>query len=252
MTDSTERFSDRVEDYVSYRPHYPSAVLDYLQVECQLEPSAVIADIGSGTGILSELFLENGNPVYAVEPNQPMRAAAERLLGHHVCFHSVHGAAEATTLPSASVDFVTAGQAFHWFDRAKARVEFARILHSLGWVVLIWNERLGSTTPFAKGYESLLRTYATDYLTVDHRRIDEHALSKFFGGDFGFSIFPNRQHFDFAGLQGRLLSSSYAPTSGHPRHEPMLAELRRLFATYQERGEVTIKYEAKVFCGHLG
>ncbi len=251
MTDSTEGFSDRVENYIRYRPHYPTAVLDVLRAECQLQPSSVVADIGSGTGILTEIFLKNGNVVYAVEPNGPMRAAGERLSSHHPHFHSVNGTAEGTTLLSTSVDFITAGQAFHWFDRAKARVEFARILHSLGWVVLIWNERLESTTPFAKGYELLLRNYGTDYKTVDHRRIDEQTLREFFGGHFVCRTFPNSQHFDLAGLQGRLLSSSYAPAAGHPRHEPMLAELERLFAAYQESGKVIIEYETKVFAGHL-
>jgi ubiquinone/menaquinone biosynthesis C-methylase UbiE len=251
MTDSTERFSDRVDNYIRYRPHYPAAILDCLRAECQLERSSVIADVGSGTGILTELFLADGNPVYAVEPNRSMREAAERLLGHYIGFQSVNGTAEAIALPSASVDFVTAGQAFHWFDRDKARVEFARILRSEGWVILIWNERLETSGPFAQGYESLLRTYGTDYQAVDHRRIDEKALSEFFIGSFGSRSFANSQHLDLAGLKGRLLSSSYAPAAGHPQHEPMIAELQRLFAGSQESGKIRIEYETKVFFGRL-
>ena len=139
--DATERFSNRVQDYARYRPHYPAAVIGSLQTNCQLLKTSVIADVGSGTGILTELFLRHGNPVLAVEPNRQMREAGERLLEGYPRFQSVAGRAEATTLPEQSVDFVTAGQAFHWFDRNKAKAEFSRILKAGGWVVLAWNER---------------------------------------------------------------------------------------------------------------
>src|SRR5689334_15561560 len=134
MVDPTLRFSNRVDNYSKYRPTYPSAVLDLLAAECGLTSNALIADIGSGTGLLAELFLTNGNRVVGVEPNREMRAAGERLLANAPGFTSVDGTAEATTLAAGSVDFVTAGQAFHWFDRALARVEFARILKPEGWV----------------------------------------------------------------------------------------------------------------------
>ena len=139
--DATERFSNRVQDYARYRPHYPAAVIGSLQTNCQLLETSVIADVGSGTGILTELFLRHGNPVLAVEPNRQMREAGERLLEGYPHFQSIAGRAEATTLPEQSVDFVTAGQAFHWFDRKKAKAEFSRILKARGWVVLAWNER---------------------------------------------------------------------------------------------------------------
>ena len=121
--DPTRRFSNRVDDYVRYRPHYPPGVLDRLREGIALTPRTVIADVGSGTGISTELFLQNGNTVFAIEPNPEMRAAAERLLGGRPNFHSVRGTAEATTLPDGSVDCVVAAQAFHWFDPEKTRVE---------------------------------------------------------------------------------------------------------------------------------
>ena len=163
ISDPTQRFSDRVDNYVRYRPDYPRGVLDILREGAGLTPAAVIADIGSGTGISTALFLQNGNPVFAVEPNGEMRGAAEKWLQTDPRFHSVDGRAEATTLPGASVDFIVAAQACHWFDLEKTRAEFRRILRPVGWVVLLCNRRLKHTTPFLRDYEALLRTYATDY-----------------------------------------------------------------------------------------
>ena len=148
MTDPTQRFTSRVEHYVRYRPSYPRDLLDLLETRCGLSSASVVADVGSGTGILSELFLENGNRVIGIEPNKEMREAAERRLRRHPRFTSVAGTAEATTLDDASADFVAAGQAFHWFDPERARTEFSRILKPGGWVVLAWNLRRKEATPF--------------------------------------------------------------------------------------------------------
>ena len=162
MINPTLRFTGRVENYVKYRPGYPAGIIETFVKECGLTAGSVVADIGSGTGILSEVFLKNGNRVFGVEPNHEMREAGSRLLGKYAGFMSVDGAAEATTLEDCSVDFVTAGQAFHWFDRQRARKEFVRILKPNGWVTLIWNERLTDTSPFLRAYEDLLRRYGID------------------------------------------------------------------------------------------
>lgn len=252
MIDPTRRFSTRVENYVKYRPGYPKAILALLRNECKLTPASVIVDVGSGTGLSAGLFLANGNPVYGVEPNREMREAGEKLLAGSPRFTSVAATAEATTLPAAVADFIIAGQAFHWFDSAKARAEFVRILKPGGWVVLLWNERRVRDTLFMRNYERLLKTYSPDYAQVDHRRVDNAALSAFFGArGFRYAQFKNRQTFDFAGVQGRLLSSSYAPEADHPNHEPMLAELRRIFDAYQRQGVVSFNYDTQVYYGRL-
>lgn len=247
--DPTERFSTRVTNYVKYRPSYPPGLLDLLRLECGLTAGSIIADIGSGTGLLSELFLCNGNQVFGVEPNCEMRVAGERQLESYLNFHSVTGTAEATTLADQSIDFVAAGQAFHWFDQARAKAEFARILKQGGWVVLVWNERV-VTTPFLVAYEALLQSFSTDYAEVDHRRIDETVMAAFLPG-FRLREFENVQTFDYAGLEGRLLSSSYAPEPGHPNHDPMLAELRRIFAEHQRHGTVDFAYVTRCYYGQL-
>lgn len=252
MKDTVGRFSNRVDNYVKYRPRYPDGVIDTLRAECGLTPGSSIADVGSGTGFLSELFLRNGNTVWAVEPNADMRAAAELMLADAAGFRSVSGMAEATTLPEHSVDLVAAGQAFHWFDRDRTRLEFGRILRSGGWVALIWNERETQSTPFLRAYEELLQSFATDYAQVDHRLIDDAVLRDFFDpGVYQLRTFPNRQVFDFAGVQGRLLSSSYAPEQGQAGHEPMLAELRRIFDAHCENDRVSFDYLTRVYYGQL-
>lgn len=252
MSDPTRRFSSRVEDYVKYRPGYPEAVLATLRAHCDLLPTSVVADIGSGTGLLTELFLRNGNPVFAVEPNEEMRVAGEHRLGRYPAFQSIAGTAEQTTLPAQSVDLVAAGQAFHWFDQAKAKSEFRRVLRPGGWVALIWNERETHGSAFLMAYEALLSRYSTDYAQVDHRRIDDSVLAGFFGpAGFKLMTYPNRQHFDHEGLRGRLMSSSYAPEAGHPNHEAMLAELGRIFDACQVDGQVAFEYTTKLFYGRL-
>jgi len=252
VLDPTQRFSNRVENYVKYRPGYPPAMLELLAAKCGLTEASVVADLGSGTGILTRLLLTCSARVFAVEPNQEMRAAAEALLGGFPNFTSVTGTAEASTLPDQSVDLITAGQAFHWFDRARARQEFLRILKPGGRVGLIWNDRNTTARPFFKAYEQLLLTCATDYAAVNHKNMDAEVIGSFFGPDgHGQASFPNDQTFDFEGLKGRLLSSSYAPEAGDHRHAPMLAALKSLFEEYQTHGTVTFDYDTTVYYGRL-
>jgi SAM-dependent methyltransferase len=249
--DSTKRFSSRVENYVRFRPGYPKEILDLIEAECALTKSSVIADIGSGTGKLAELFLTNGNPVYGVEPNREMREAGERLLKGFPNFTSIAATAEDTTLPRGSADFVTAGQAFHWFDRDRCRNEFIRILKPNGWIVLIWNDRQTAINAFLAEYEKLLKTYSTDYSKVDHKQIDDDVVLGFFGYAPAKKAIPSSQEFDFDGLKGRLLSSSYAPEAEQPGHHEMLRDLETIFATHQKNGRVQFIYDTVVYYGRL-
>lgn len=250
MTDPTQRFTNRVDHYVRHRPSYPRAVLDLLETRCALTSASVVADVGSGTGILSELFLENGNRVLGIEPNREMREAAERRLGRHPCITSVAGAAEATTLDDATVDFVTAGQAFHWFDTEQARREFARTLKPEGWVVLVWNLRRKDTTPFLVVYERLLEVYRTDRGEVEFWRRSGEMSQAFFGpGTFETASFDNQQVLDLDGLKGRLLSISYVPAEGEPGSDAMLREAEKIFDKHQRDGTVTVEYDTKVYYG---
>ena len=251
-SDPTQRFSSRVENYVKYRPGYPARILDVLREHCRFTSDAVVADIGSGTGIFTELLLSNGNRVYGVEPNDEMRAAGERLLARLPNFVSVDGTAEKTSLPASSVGFITAAQAFHWFDRPSTREEFARILKPQGWIVLIWNDRQTDSTPFLRDYELLLRNFATDYAEVRHKELDLVKVRDFIGSDAAeMIVLENQQVFDYASLRGRLLSSSYAPEQDDPRHEPMLKCLEEIFQRHQDAGHVTFLYCTQIYCAQL-
>jgi SAM-dependent methyltransferase len=251
MADSVNRFSTRVENYAKYRPDYPESVCELLKSECGLTRDSVIADVGSGTGILSQLFLKNGNKVFGVEPNGAMRQAAETFLRGYRQFTSVEGTAEKTTLQLKSVEFVTAAQAFHWFDRVKAKAEFIRILKSGGWVVLIWNDRRLDSTLFLRSYEQLLLRYGTDYRQVRHENVLGEIAEFFAPKGFKLESFENPQEFDFESLKGRLFSSSYTPEPGKPSFEPMLSKLREIFDANAENGRITFEYDTKVYYGHL-
>jgi len=251
MSQSVERFSSRVDNYIKYRPGYPTEIVTILKNECGLTPQSIIADIGSGTGKLSELFLKNGNAVIGVEPNAGMRVAAEKILESYSSFKSINGTAERTTLDPTSVHFITAGQAFHWFNPADSKTEFLRILKPHGWVALIWNDRKLQSTPFLQDYEAFLLKYGTDYQAVRHDKAEER-IADFFGpATVTLKVFPNDQVFDFDGLRGRVLSSSYTPDPEHPNFPPMVHELEQIFDKHQRNGRVVFDYDTKVYYGHL-
>jgi SAM-dependent methyltransferase len=252
VTDPKLRFSNRVQDYVQYRPDYPQEVLCVLEEDIGLTANAIIADVGSGTGISSKLFLDYGNTLYGVEPNREMRAAAEKTLGNNPRYQSIDGTAEQTTLADRSVDYVVAGQAFHWFDRSKARQEFAHILRPGGWVVLMWNVRRIGTTPFLCDYEGLTREFAIDYRQVDHKLVDDPVIQQFFApARHHFRSLENAQSLDLPGLTGRIASSSYMPAAGHPQHSSMLSAIEKLFAKNQQGGRVKIDYDTVLYFGQL-
>lgn len=250
-SNATSRFSDRVENYVLYRPGYPPEALETLKTECGLVPSHVVADVASGTGIWTQQLLKNGNPVFGVEPNAEMREAGERLLAGFPKFTSAVGTAESTTLADHSVDFVTAAQAAHWFDRARARREFVRIMKPGGWLALLWNERVTDSTPFLRDYDQLLLTYGTDYQDIRHERTTAEVNQFFDPVPYQQRVFDMRQEFDYEGIEGRLLSSSYAPGPEHPQHAPMLDELHKIFDAHAVGGRAAFEYKTRLYFGHL-
>jgi SAM-dependent methyltransferase len=252
FANAKNRFSNRAADYLRYRPHYPEGVLDFLRSQSHLSPTHTIADIGSGTGFLSELFLKNGNPVCGVEPNQGMREAGEEYLAAYPRFTSVNGSAEATTLPASCADFVTVGQAFHWFKPQPTRREFARILRPDGWVTIVWNDRTQSTTGFAVSYEDLLVRFGTDYTRVKDSYPQTKDIRAFFDHEkFLTHELSNSQEFDLESLRGRLRSSSYVPSEGDPKFAPMMAALDDLFAAQQQDGRVLMEFSTRIHLGQL-
>ena len=248
--DNTSLFSGRVQNYIKYRPTYPPALIEILKARCDLTPDKVIADVGSGTGILSELFLINGNKVYGVEPNAEMRDAAEKILGPYPNFTSVGASAEATTIRSHSVDIITAGQAFHWFNPPAAHAEFIRILKPRGWVTLIWN-RAHTNTPFEKEYDEFWRV---ELRGAHEARDGYEALIQPFFGDVryervmleGVAQVMNQQEFI-----GRILSISAAVQPNEPGYDVFLQKIQDMFERYQQDNRVRLSYDTEIYFGRL-
>jgi SAM-dependent methyltransferase len=249
--DSTHRFSQRVQSYLAARARYPLETAELLAKETGLKPSHFIADIGSGTGFSAEPFLRYGNTVIGVEPNDEMREAGDTLLKEFPLFRSVKGTAEQTGLPDASADYVIAGQSFHWFDVPAARREFKRVLRPGGWVVLMWNLRHFDSGAFNRAYEALLVEHGTDYTKIRDSHARESDIAAFFGGDFTRRAVSNNQRFDYAGLEQRLLSSSYVPAAREAGYQSMLDALARVFEQNQQDGEIVFGQDLELYFGKL-
>ena len=256
VTSAENRFSDRVENYVKYRPHYPQGVVDLLLNEGYIQPGAAIADIGSGTGISAQLFLKNNFKVIGVEPNEAMRSAAEQLLAADLengSFTSINTSAEHTGIADQSIDLIIAAQAFHWFDKTKFQAECLRILKPGASVALVWNDRKTDTTDFLKLYEEFLQMFSTDYKEVNHKNIqDKTVFDSFFGpGNYKEFVLSNYQDVDLLGLRGRVLSSSYMPNENHPDYNHMMYVLRKIYQRYQENNKVRLDYDTRIYIGTI-
>lgn len=249
----TERFTNRVEDYVKFRPSYPPEIIELMRREMNLSENSAVAEVGSGTGILTKMLLATGARVFGVEPNAAMRAAGENFLRNFGFdkFTSLDGAAENTSLMPQSIDLIVAAQAFHWFDRERTRREFERVLRPSGFVALVWNVREVDADDFSVDYENLLRQFGTDYAQVAERHSSQHYLLEFFGGEFAEKSFDYSQTFDLEGLTGRLNSSSYAPTPDAENYPAMMSALEQLFTRHARENKVKFNYQTKVYYGKL-
>lgn len=246
MTDPKQRFSDRVADYIKYRPKYPKEVIDILKREINLSSGDTVADIGAGTGFLTELFLDHGNLTYAVEPNEAMRKACSDLYGTDNLLKIVDGSAEVTQLPDQAIDLIVAGTAFHWFDPIETKKEFMRILKPEGHILLIWNVRKDDA-PFTAGYEEILRRRIPEYAVSQHRKFDPELIRDFLHPrQMKKQVLANSQSFDWDGFKGRALSSSFMPRQGL-LHDEVLSEMHDLYHRYEENGQVSFQYDTIMY-----
>jgi len=246
MSDFKKRFTDRVEDYVKYRPSYPAALFQFLKDELKIDHKTNIADIGSGTGISAKLLLESGAKVFAVEPNENMRMVAEKDLCKYPDFVSVEGSAEQTHLPDESIDIIVCAQAFHWFANEQTQAEFKRILKKDSSVVLIWNDR-DETDAFQAAYEKIIQQYNTDYNRVAHKNITDERIQQFFGTALKKYVYTYEQLFNFVGLIGRITSSSYMPQKDSQNFQEMQTEVRNIFEKYAQNNQIVFRYTTRVF-----
>ena len=250
MADSVSRFSNRVEAYVRYRPTYPREVVSYLKEKVGLTLEWVIADVGCGPGISSKMFLENGNRVIGVEPNDAMREAAHEYLGAFEDFEIINGRSDEIPLNDHSVDMVMAAQAFHWFEPEGTRREFDRVAKPGAPIMLMWNLRQETTTPFLIEYEDFIQRWSSDYHVVKHNNIGDAEVEAFLGDPYEKALFPNKQILDLDGVLGRIVSSSYMPPEGSDSYKPMVIALRELFAKHAVADRIEILYDTIVYTSH--
>lgn len=251
MLKPTERFSDRVSNYIKYRPSYPVELIDTLTSKCRLDSQSIIADIGSGTGKFSKLLLDRNYRVIGVEPNNEMRQTAEIQFSKLDNFTSIEGTSEKTNISNSSVDLVTAAQAFHWFNRKETRKEFERILKTIGYVALIWNQR-NLDVPFQREYDQMLREYSTEYNTVNHMNFTIEDFSDFYyPGEFTTYKFTNTQHFDLDGFLGRMQSSSYTPKIGTKEYDILIKVAESLFSEFENEGLIRFEYTTFLYLGQF-
>lgn len=247
----TTRFTNTVEQYQKHRPSYPDAVLNLLTQYVPPHNNSC-ADIGSGTGILSELLIAQGYTVYGIEPNTAMRQAAEKKLTQYKNFHSINGSAEQTHLPNKSIALITAAQAFHWFDISKTQAEFKRILQPQGWTALIWNLRDNQASKFMQAFEKLWITYGENYQQVAAEYFPFNQLKNFFAANtLQHHKFPSSQQYDLEGLKGRILSASYCPKTNNSQFEKLMQAVNVLFTEHQQQGYVTMHYQTVVYLGQF-
>ena len=242
MTKNAERFTGRVADYERYRLRYPAAVIRILMERCGLVREHLVADVGAGTGMLAELFLENGNAVVAVEPNDEMRAACERLASLWPGLTVKKAAAEATGLEDASVDFIAVGRAWHWFDRKRAVSEFRRILRPNGWVVLVTNRRRKDDSVEAREFEEILMEFGTDYRALQGEyRVYDEMVPVFDGGVVERETIRGEQALTLEEFLGQTQSLSVAPMPGDAKYAGMQRALRDFFERFQTDGMLRMR-----------
>lgn len=250
MSDFTSRFSGKTADYIKYRPKYPSDLLTLLKTEIGLNPGFKVADIGSGTGISTLVFTENGNTVYAVEPNTDMRKAAEQIFEGNSHFISINGSAESTGLENGSIDLIFSGTAFHWFDLSKTKKEFIRILKTGGTVVISWISR-DISDKLQQETEDIYNKYTEDIEAVENQKQRE-SVEKFFAPQMvEYRRFLHSQPFTEDEYLGRLRSSSFFPDVSHKDYTAMSDDFREVFRKYQKNGIVDFKYITEVYWGKL-
>jgi ubiquinone/menaquinone biosynthesis C-methylase UbiE len=265
----TERFSGRVEAYLAYRPRFPRSILPFLREQGALPNGAIIADIGAGTGMLAEIFLEAGHRVIAVEPNAEMLEACRELATKHPALEIVQGSAEATKLPDASVDLIAVGRAMHWFDWPRAHREFQRILRPEGWVLVATNGHRDSGAPVSNRLSQILRKCRTDSAEADElsailrkwrmdsaeadttRNFKERLRGFLNMSTWQQTTLHHAMTVDFPKLLGYAQSLSAIPRPGERGYDEMLVELRAVFDRYQRDGSLVTPLSSDMDLGRL-
>lgn len=249
MNNNTDKFTDKASNYQSFRPSYPTELINYLYTRVGLSEKNTIADIGSGTGLFSAPLLQHGSTVYAVEPNTDMREAANTHLAQYPRFHSIAASAEHTGLPSQSIDFITVAQAFHWFDQLAFKAECQRLLKPNGKVILIWNGRDFSHPVIQAEYE-LRQKYSSKQSKEDPSRFAKDWTAFFTDGICEYKTCRNDQLLSKEAFIGLTLSRSWAPTEQETaKYQEFITELTAIFERYQENQHIIFPQLTQCYVG---
>lgn len=251
MTVADNIFNGTADFYFRYRPTYPAELIKIIAKETGLNSNWEVADVGSGTGILSGLFLEHGNPVKCVEPNDEMRQMSIKILSAKGKVEFIKGTGEYTNLPDSSVDLVACGQSFHWMDRRLAKKEFTRILRGRKWTALVWNDRVNEPGTFTGEYESVVRRYSGKYHSTGSTVLNSKEIASFFNGVYHEFRLRNVQKLTLRSIIGRYRSASYAIKPSDPGYENMTGDFSSIFKKYETDGYVEMVYMTKLYLGHL-
>jgi len=251
MVDARSLFNGKASIYSRYRPDYPKDLLKMLEKETGFNRNWIVADIGSGTGIMSRLFLENGNHVYCIEPNDDMRSESIKLTSSFLKCKVLKGTAENTGLDTDSIDIIVAGQSFHWFDPVAAKKEMTRVLKPGGFAALIWNNRSERENSLSKEYDYICSKYSHNYQGTGNSRIESDTFITFFHNGFKKFETPNYQKLNLDGILGRYFSTSYALQPQDPEYGDAVESLKKLFRKFEKNGYATMEYETQIFLGQL-
>lgn len=251
---TADKFTDKAEGYAKYRPSYPLEYIEYLISGAGSKEDCMIADIGSGTGILSRQLLESERlfHVIGVEPNDDMRTIAEQILKPYSRFISVKATAEHTTINENSIDLVTVAQAFHWFDIEQFRLECQRILKQNAKVALVWNSRDGSSEINKESFD-ICQKYCPNFKGFSGGMEETSiAFQQFFkNGKYEYKYFRNDLPFTLIGFLGRYLSASFSPKKNDKEYNPFITALSNVFAKYSTNGEIVIPNITKSYLGEV-
>ncbi len=248
--DACSRYSSKAEIYARYRWDYAYEAIQAIFNATSISTDSVVADIGSGTGILTRHFVGRVKNVYAIEPNPEMRQWAEKNLSSYPSFCSLGTRAEATGLADKCVSLITIGQALHWFDPEPGLREFKRILKPGGWLAVLSNQAVANELDQA--LQTLFIKENDWDISLAANLPAPKPVSFFYGeGYYSQMWFPQRREETWEEFFGSLCSNSHAPDNGNPSFQTFELAARRVFDQFSRHSLVTVDFVTELTLGSI-
>lgn len=239
-------FEHAPKPYEIGRPASPPEAIERLIAELRIEDGTRVLDLAAGTGKLTRMLLPTGAFIVAVEPVDGMRAALTRSLPE---VQALAGTAEAIPLPDGSVDAVTVGQAFHWFDGDAALAEIHRVLRPGGRLGLIWNVK-DESVDWIEKLGGIMESYRGDA-----PRVASGAWKEAFDRTTLFTPLERARfsfvhEAEFAAVVARVTSVSFIAALPPAEFARVVDQVRTLLATHPEtkgRSTFELPYRTGVY-----